>query len=285
MKRFHNRVRFAGRLLVIAALGAVAGCKPPEPPAVSPLDAALAGAHRSDRNKGRDQYRHPKETLEFFGLQPGMTVVEIWPGGGWYTEILAPVLKGNGTLYIAQYGPTATHDYQHTEDAALVEKMNRNPEVFGEVQRTALWYPDDLALAPAGTADLVLTFRNVHNWVDPDYKQDAARLFEAIFTALKPGGVLGIVDHRWPDPANEDPEAANGYISEARITTLAQAAGFEFVASSDINRNPKDTHDHPTGVWSLPPELARATDENRQQLQDIGESDRLTLKFRKPLAN
>jgi predicted methyltransferase len=288
MSRSQRRSVLAALFLSSIVLGAGTGCAPAESPpptdngASASIDAALAGAHRSDRNKARDASRHPKQTLEFFGLRPDMTVVEIWPGGGWYTEVLAPVLKGTGKLYVAQYGEKASFDYQLTEDAALAEKFAKFPEVFDEVQRTALWYPDELTIAPAGTADLVLTFRNAHNWVDPGYKQDAARLFEAFFTALKPGGILGVVDHRWPDPATEDPVAANGYISEERVRTFAEAAGFEFVASADINRNPKDTHDHPSGVWSLPPELARATDEDRQRLQDIGESDRMTLKFRKP---
>jgi predicted methyltransferase len=246
------------------------------------LDSALASPHRSDRNRARDQYRHPKQTLEFFGLRRDMTVVEIWPGGGWYTEILAPVLKGKGRLYAAQYGTTTTFDYQRKEDAALLDKAKKYPDVLGEVKFTALWSPTSLVIAPPGSADLVVTFRNVHNWVNPDYNQDPARLFGAFFVALKPGGVLGIVDHRWPDAKTEDPKAANGYVSQVRVVALAKAAGFEFVGSSDINRNPKDTHDHPNGVWSLPPDLGVKPGEDRQKYLDIGESDRMTLKFRKP---
>jgi predicted methyltransferase len=246
------------------------------------LDAALSGPHRSDRNRSRDQYRHPKQTLEFFGLRSNMTVVEIWPGGGWYTEILAPVLKDKGKLYAAQYGAHATFDYQRKDDAALVAKIGRSPDVFGTVQLTALWSPQDLVIAPPGTADLVVTFRNVHNWVDPGYKQDPGRLFGAFLAALKPGGILGVVDHRWPDAKTEDPKAGNGYVSEERVIALAKAAGFEFVGRSDINRNPGDTHDHPNGVWSLPPDVSVKPGEDRQKYLDIGESDRMTLKFRKP---
>jgi predicted methyltransferase len=248
------------------------------------VDAALAGPHRSDRNKARDQFRHPKQTLEFFGLRRNMTVVEIWPGAGWYTEILAPVLKGTGKLYAAQYGAHAIFNYQRQEDAALVEKKKKYPDQLGEVQFTTLWAPNSLVIAPAGTVDLVLTFRNVHNWVSPDYKQDAARLFSAFHAALKPGGVLGVVDHRWPDAKTEDPKAVNGYVSEERVMALAKAAGFEFVGRSDINRNPKDSHDHPGGVWSLPPDLSMKPGDDRQKFVDIGESDRMTLKFRKPAA-
>jgi predicted methyltransferase len=246
------------------------------------LDTALAGSHRSERNKARDRFRHPKETLTFFGLRRDMTVVEIWPGGGWYTEVLAPVLKGTGKLYAAQYGSKSTFDYQREENAALKEKASKNPAVFGEVQFTALWAPNELTIAPAGTADLVVTFRNVHNWLDPRYNQDPAKLFGAFFAALKPGGILGITDHRWPDPKTEDPRAANGYVSEERVMALAKAAGFEFAGRSDVNRNPKDTHDHKNGVWTLPPDLSVPQGEDRQKYVAIGESDRLTLKFRKP---
>jgi predicted methyltransferase len=246
------------------------------------IDSALAGAHRSDRNKARDQYRHPKETLTFFGLRQNMTVVEIWPGGGWYTEVLAPVLKGKGRLYVAEYGSTPAFDYQRKEMAALKDKMQKNPAVFGEVKSTALWAPNELTIAPAGTADMVVTFRNVHNWLAPEYKQDPAKLFAAFFTALKPGGILGVEDHRWPDPKTENPTAANGYISEDRVKAFAKAAGFEFVGASDVNRNPKDTHDHKNGVWTLLPDLNVPQGEDRQKYIAIGESDRMTLKFRKP---
>jgi predicted methyltransferase len=246
------------------------------------IDSALAGAHRSDRNKARDQYRHPKETLTFFGLRQNMTVVEIWPGGGWYTEVLAPVLKGKGKLYVAEYGSTPAFDYQRKEMAALKDKMQKNPAVFGEVKSTALWAPNELTIAPPGTADMVVTFRNVHNWLAPEYKQDPAKLFAAFFTALKPGGILGVEDHRWPDPKTEHPAAANGYISEDRVKAFAKAAGFEFVGASEVNRNPKDTHDHKNGVWTLLPDLNVPQGEDRQKYIAIGESDRMTLKFRKP---
>jgi predicted methyltransferase len=275
--------RGALALLLIGAMPAFAASAPGlDAATASALDAALAGSHRSDRNKARDQYRHPKETLGFFGLRRDMTVVEIWPGGGWYAEVLAPVLKGTGRLYAAQYGSHALFDYQRSEDATLLEKTKKFPDVFGEVKFTALWSPQDLAIAPPGTADLVLTFRNVHNWVNADYKQDASKLFGAFFTALKPGGILGVVDHRWPDAKTEDPNAENGYVSETRVRALAQAAGFEFVGSSDVNRNSKDTHEHPNGVWTLPPDLSVKPGDDRQKYLAIGESDRMTLKFRKP---
>jgi predicted methyltransferase len=246
------------------------------------LDAAIAGEHRSERNRARDSYRHPKETLAFFGLRNDMTVVEIWPGGGWYTEILAPVLRGNGKLYVAEYGANSPMRYQGEEMATLAGKFERWPGVYDAVTQTSLAFPDALEIAPSGSADLVVTFRNVHNWFDSNYRADPARAFAAMFAALKPGGTLGVVDHRWPDPATEDPQAGNGYLSEQRVIALAEAAGFEFVASSAVNRNPRDTHDHPNGVWTLPPDLAVPEGGNRQRYLDIGESDRLTLRFVKP---
>ena len=247
------------------------------------LDAAIAGAHRSAANKARDRYRHPKETLEFFGLRPEMTVVEIWPGGGWYTDILAPVLRERGKLYAALYGESPPFPYQSREMESFRAKLASAPTVYGNVTITALGFPDELTIAPPGSADLVVTFRNVHNWVAPGYgPPNAPELaFKAFFAALKPGGVLGVVDHRWPDPATEDAQARNGYVSEQRVIALAEAAGFELAGRSDVNRNPLDTHDHPEGVWTLPPDLALG-ERDRDKYVAIGESDRLTLKFVKP---
>ncbi len=284
--RRQNRIGASGVLIaliltVISTLPATTWSQSLDAATSAAIDAALAAPHRSDRNKARDQYRHPKQTLEFFGLRSDMTVVEIWPAGGWYTDILAPVLKSKGKLYAAQYGPSA-FQYQHKDDVALLDKAQKYPDVFGAVQFTTLWSPDSLVIAPPGSADLVVTFRNVHNWVNPEFKQDAAKIFSAFFAALKPGGILGVEDHRWPDAKTEDASAIEGYISEEHVMALAKAAGFEFVGRSDINRNPKDNHQHPNGVWSLPPDLSLKEGEDRQEYVDIGESDRMTLKFRKP---
>jgi predicted methyltransferase len=281
-RRIVTRGALTALILALSAMSSAAAWSQSLDTATSAaIDTALAGAHRSDKNKARDQYRHPRQTLAFFGLRNDMTVVEIWPGGGWYSEILAPVLRAKGKLYAAQYGSSG-FQYQRNEDAALLEKKQRYPDVFGAVQFATLWSPGELVIAPPGSADLVVTFRNVHNWVNPEYKQDPAKLFGAFFAALKPGGILGVEDHRWPDPRTEDPSATEGYVSEDRVIKLAKAAGFELVGRSDVNRNPKDNHMHPNGVWSLLPDLSLKEGEDRETYVDIGESDRMTLKFRKP---
>src|SRR5690606_25688703 len=189
------------------------------------LDAAIAGEHRSPANAARDRYRHPGETLTFFGFRPDMTVVEVWPGGGWYTEILGPALRDEGRLYVAEYGNDPPFDYQRREMEILEGKLSSAPEVYGDVTRTALDFSEESRIAPDGSADLVVTFRNVHNWFDDGYGPPEAPTiaFAAMARALKPGGMLGVVDHRWPDPATEDPAAGNGYVSEERVIALAEA--------------------------------------------------------------
>jgi predicted methyltransferase len=213
-----------------------------------------------------------------------MTVVEIWPGGGWYTEILGPVLSASGKLYVAQYGAKPPFPYQQREMETLAGKMRASPELYRTVTPTAMdLFATEIEIAPPGTADLVVTFRNVHNWFTDGYgPANAADLaFAAMFKALKPGGVLGVVDHRWPDPKTESPKADSGYVSEERVIALAERAGFRFDGRSSVNLNPLDTHDHPQGVWTLPPDLALGQ-QDRAKYVAIGESDRLTLKFVKP---
>lgn len=238
------------------------------------LEQAVAGEHRSAKNKARDQYRHPVETLAFFGFTPEMTVVEITPGGGWYTEILAPALKGKGKLYGAHYPDTGEDNYYSNSRKKLVAMLASNP-IYSEVVLTDFVPRQPSELAPEGTADLVLTFRNLHNWKDEGVEQ----VFKDAFKALKAGGVLGVVEHRLP--AGVAPEKAKGYVSEANTIKQAKAAGFRFAGASEVNANPKDMAEHPKGVWTLPPSLALGETDKEKYLA-IGESDRMTLKFVKP---
>lgn len=275
----------------VAAL--IAGCAERAPEAAAPeaavvrpdpgalLDAAIAGDHRTTEEKARDAWRHPKETLAFFGVAPDMAVVEVWPGGGWYTKILAPYLRSGGGVYFA-----AQRDPASSERAAeAVQKFKdayADAGLYGDVRVTVLGEGADIA--PPGTADVVLTFRNVHNWMSAG---DAEANFNAFYRALKPGGVLGVVEHR----ANEDAGAdiSSGYVKTSTVRALAEGAGFAFVEASEINANPADTKDHPFGVWTLPP-VRRSSESpgqedpafDRAKYDAIGESDRMTLKFVKP---
>jgi len=259
--------------LVLAAAGAAAQ------DAGELIDRALAGSHRSPVNKARDANRHPRETLLFFGLQPQHHVVEITPGGGWYTEVVAPVLRGRGRYYAAHYPDSeGAPQYYRTVRAAFLEKLARAPDVYGEVIVTALDAPARAAIAPKASADLVLTFRNVHNWTQ-DRSDEAS--FRAFFDALKPGGVLGVVEHRAREGTTLEDMKRSGYMTEAYVIGLAEKAGFRLSARSEINANSKDSRDHPRGVWSLPPTL-RGGDDDRGRFLAIGESDRMTLKFVKP---
>jgi len=236
------------------------------------LTEAVSGDHRTAKNKARDQYRHPLETLSFFGFEPNMTVVEITPGGGWYTEILAPALKGTGKLYGAHYPDTGEDNYYSNSRKKLEKKLASNV-VFSEVVLTDFTPRKQSELAPQGTADLVLTFRNLHNWKDEGVEQ----VFKDAFNALKPGGVLGVVEHRLP--ADGDPKVSVGYVSETNTIKQAKTAGFRFVAASEINANSKDLAGYK--VWTLPPSLM-LKEKDRAKYLAIGESDRMTLKFVKP---
>jgi predicted methyltransferase len=247
------------------------------------LNTALASPHRSSANVARDVWRHPKETLQFFDVQPGMTVIEISPGGGWYTEILAPYLRDKGQLVLAADDPESVHAYYRRSADRLAKKLQALPAVYDRVRVVPFEVPGKPDLgggALAGTADRVLTFRNVHNWVG-EGEAAVVAVFKAAFTALKPGGVMGVVDHRLPASRVQDAKASSGYVHAAYVVRLAQQAGFVLAGSSEVNANPKDTADHPKGVWALPPSYANK-DADRTRYEAMGESDRFTLKFVRP---
>jgi predicted methyltransferase len=263
-------------MLGFFALGSLAARAEETPVQDDRLKEAIAGDHRPDENKARDKYRHPYETLTFFGIRPDMTVVEIYPGRGWYTEILAPYLKGSGTFYAAEHPGDPSYEAVQRSLEAFDQKVKDAPELYGEVKRTKLTKDGDIA--PPESVDLVVTFRNTHSWMGSGTENEA---FAAMFRALKPGGVLGLVQHRGDPNVTQDPKAGSGYVNEDYVIALAKKVGFELAENSEINANPKDTKDYPKGVWTLPPSL-RLGDEDREKYLAIGESDRMTLKFVKP---
>lgn len=244
------------------------------------LRAAVDGPHRSAAYRARDVARHPYETLRFFGLAPSQTVVELSPGAGWFTEILAPYLREAGQLYAAHEAADDGNDYRRRSRQAFEAKLAAAPALYDRV-RVGLMprTPRFADIAPPGGADCVLTFRNVHNWLEAGHL-DAT--LQACFAVLRPGGVLGVEDHRAPPGSSPSWMARNGYVTEALMVERARAAGFELQARSEVNANPRDTKDHPNGVWSLPPTLRGGAVE-RERFLAIGESDRFTHRYVKPV--
>jgi predicted methyltransferase len=257
-------------------------CATSPAPAQSPmtLEAAVASPARSPNFVARDVYRHPKATLEFFGVTPQMTVVEVWPSSGWYSEILAPYLRDQGHYYAAGFALSSddTPEWRKTMQQEYNAKLAAQPDQYGRVTVTELGPTKNWEICPPESADRVLTFRNVHNWMKGGYEQE---MFAAFYRALKPGGVLGVVEHRAKRGTSIENMTKTGYISEAHVIALAKRAGFRLLARSEINANTKDQKNYPEGVWTLPPML-RLGDKNRDKYVAIGESDRMTLKFIKP---
>ena len=246
---------------------------------INQLTALADGDHRSDAYKARNQYRSPAQTLDWFGIRNDLTVVEISPGaGGWYSEILAPYLRDNGKFYVGSYDSESEIEYYRNSYNKYADKLASAPEIYGNVNMFEFAPPNKPVLQPEGQADMVLTFRNVHNWLNND---TADQVFAAIYKVLKPGGILGLVTHRGEEHMVGKQWSKQGYVPEAEVIRLAEQAGLQFVDKTDINANPKDTRDHPKGVWTLPP-VYRLDDEDREKYAAIGESDRMTMKFMKP---
>jgi len=259
-------------------------------PVEARIEQAMFGAHRSDENIARNRYRHPVGTLTFFGLKDGMTVMEIWPGGGWYTEVLAPVMRHHGQLIEAGYDVDVPDQpkYRYGLQMDLLDTFAANPEVYDQVAVVPFSPPQSASLGSPDSVDMVLTFRNTHGWISDGL---AEAVFAEFARVLKPGGVLGVVQHRAPDDADPLKSAEMGYVSEKAVIDLARKAGLYLEARSEVNANPADTRDYEGGVWTLPPTFAacgdiednKAAQECRDKYQAIGESDRMTLRFRKPL--
>ncbi|MDA7829613.1 methyltransferase domain-containing protein [Gammaproteobacteria bacterium] len=235
------------------------------------LERAVTSEERDPKNAVRDSSRHPLETLSFFGIKSDMTIVELSPGGGWYTEILANFLHEPGKLIAAHFDPNSERAYYKRSRANFEKKMSAN-SMFDTVEMVTI----NSNLAEPNSVDAVLTFRNLHNWLGSDMDL----IFSNSYKALKPGGLFGVVEHRAKPGTSMEVMKKSGYVSEEHAIEIAKKHGFELVAKSEINANPKDSTDHPGGVWTLPPNL-RLKDEDREKYLEIGESDRMTLLFKK----
>jgi predicted methyltransferase len=275
-------LRFARVLPGLWVISLLVSCASPSP-RLDPVTSAalkqiLVGNHRSTANKSRDAYRHPQETLEFFGIHRDMHVVEVWPESGWYTEILAPLLHDKGQLYAAQMDPSSG-EYVHSIVDRYQAKLGARPDLFSKVVITTLGPPGAdgkmQPVAPTQSADLVVTFLTLHNWMMAGW---APQALAAMRDALKPAGILGIVEHRGDPNVPQDPKAASGYVNEQYAIELIEKAGFKLVGRTEINANARDTKNYEHGVWTLPPSFALG-EQDHARFAAIGESDRFTLKF------
>jgi len=274
MDRSRCLVRAVSILLLFLSLAAPAEAQSP----AERLSSLIDGVQRSEKNRVRDRYRHPLEVLRFFGVEPDSAVVEILPGaGGYWTEILAPFLKDHGR-YIGAIGDfSSTSAEAQADQAGFKAKIAADPANYGKVE-VSQFAADRYEIAPPASADFVLTFRNIHNWMAAG---ETAAVFKTFFAALKPGGILGVEEHRGRADQPQDPLAKSGYVRQDVAVAFAEAAGFRLVASSEVNANPKDTKDYSVGVWALPPTF-RLKDQDHEKYANIGESDRFVLKFVKP---
>ena len=241
------------------------------------LTVILAGDSRPPEERARDVYRHPKETLLFFGIRPEMKVLEVWPEPGWYTAVIAPLLREKGKYYAAVIAPDPGSKYITHRLEEYRSRLAARPDVYDRVE-VVTFLTDGGDAVPPGTVDMVLTFRNIHNWMARD---EVAQAFASMYRALKPGGVLGVVEHRGNPAVPQDPKAKSGYVNEDYAIRLIEEQGFRLVAKSEVNDNPQDTKDYEQGVWTLPPTY-RLGAKDREKYAAIGESDRFTLRFVKP---
>ncbi|RZI75339.1 MAG: methyltransferase domain-containing protein [Pseudomonas sp.] len=267
---------FSLAALSATGLAAAATAAPESTVSHEQFATVLSGDWRVPQNTARDQYRHPEQTLTFFDLRPDQTIIEITPGNGWYSELLAPLLRDKGHYVAAIVDPATRDDAKKSADS-LKQKYAADPAHYGKVEVVA-YAPRVPVFGKAGSADTVLTFRNVHNWVDAG---NEAATFKAFYEVLKPGGTLGVVDHRAKPGTTARDNAQNGYLPTDYVIELAQNAGFTLAGQSEINANPKDTKDYPDGVWTLPPALVKG-EQDKTKFLAIGESDRMTLRFIKP---
>ncbi len=247
--------------------------------AADPIADAVGTENRTSKERLRDEFRHPIQTLRFLGIEPDMKIAEIWPGGGWYTQILAPLVAEKGKLYAAHFYIDENSNSFFSGSREGFEDKVKNYAPFKKVEVTSFNQADaTLAIAPAGSLDAVLTFRNVHNWYMRGDDKGVANAFEVFHKALKKGGILGVIEHRMPENFDMREKKNSGYVKQSYVIDMAQRAGFELVASSELNANANDTANHPSGVWTLAPRY-RLSDKDKAKYRAIGESDRMTLKF------
>jgi predicted methyltransferase len=270
--------RLAAAAIASAVLLAACAATSSRQTTAEALTGILAAGYRAEESRARDRYRHPKETLLFFGIRPEMSVLEVWPEPGWYTEVIAPLVRDKGKYYAAVIAADPESQYITERLEKYRHKLAERPDLYDHV--AVVSFPADGGDAvPPASVDMVVTFRNIHNWMS---RGATAQAFATMYRALRPGGVLGVVEHRGNPAVSQDPQAKSGYVNEEYAIKLIEAQGFRLVGKSQVNANPRDSKDYEQGVWTLPPTY-RLGDKDHDKYAAIGESDRFTLRFVKPL--